>query len=373
MTGEPRDLTPPMMPAVASPPPASPASNQAQPGGCLSELGWFAGGWVLSCFSPTFYYRAARRRVGSAILFFAVFGLVIASLQTLGLIRGLVQGGLEIRRAFEAGDFPEITISGGVAEVSGPQPRILIDDPQVLVVLDTTGQYTEIDRRRYASGFLLTRTTLVVLNQQGQYQEIALSDLQTMLDTDPIVINGETATNYWTIFAVIFSVVAWLFLAVWNLLVRIAYLGVIALAFWGVAALIRPGTSFGPVLVAGLYALVPAEYARFLLSEVRFGFLGLFTLLLLPLWAVALAAALIPRTPAPASDSVADYFRAEHAPRLWRALIALPLLADFALEAIFDWKAWYVTWPLAFLTLIALLAVSLWPLVAKKSAPAATG
>jgi hypothetical protein len=106
---------------------------------------------------------------------------------------------------------------------------------------------------------------------------------------------------------------------------------------------------------------------------VRFGFLGLFTILLLPLWAVALAAALFPRAPAPASDSAADYFRAEHAPRLWRALMALPLLADFALESIFDWKAWYVTWPLAFLTLLALLAVSLWPLLAKKSAPAPGG
>ena len=214
---------------------------------------------------------------------------------------------------------------------------------------------------------------LIVLSQQGQYQEIPLSDLQAAFDTDPIVINGDTATNYWTIFAVIFSVIAWVFLAVWNLLVRIAYLGVIALAFWGAAALIRPGTGFGPVLVAGLYALVPAEYARFLLSEVRFGFLGLFTILLLPLWAAALAAALIPRAPAPASDSAADYLRAEHSPRLWRALMALPLLADFALESIFDWKAWYVTWPLAFLTLLALLAVSLWPLLAKKSAPAPGG
>ncbi len=363
---------PPVTPTTASPPP-SPAPVQARPGGCLSELGWLGAGWVLACFSPTFYYRAARRRVGSAILFFVMFGLVITSLQTLSLIRGFAQAGIEIRRAFEAGDFPEITLSGGVAEVSGPQPRILIDDPQSLVVLDTTGQYTEIDRRRYASGFLLTRTTLIVLNQQGQYQEVPLSQLQQVLNADPIVINGETATNYWTIFAVIFSVIALVFLAVWNTLVRIAYLAVIALVFWGIAALIRPGTGFGPVLVAGLYALVPAEYARFLLSEVRFGFLGLFTIFLLPLWAAALAAALIPRAPAPASDSIADYFRAEHSPRLWRALIALPLLADFALESIFDWKAWYVTWPLAFLTLIALLAVSLWPLLTKKNAPTQTG
>ncbi len=373
MTNEPRDLTPPVTPAAASSPPSGPASNQAQPGGCLSELGWLAAGWVLSCFSPTFYYRAARRRVGGAILFFVVFGLVITSLQTLGLIRSLVQAGLEIRRAFEAGDFPEITISGGVAEVSGPQPRVLIDDPSVLVVLDTTGQYTEIDRRRYTQGFLLTRTTLIVLSQQGQYQEIPLSDLQAALGTDPIVINGDTATNYWTIFAAIFSVIAWVFLAVWNILVRIAYLAVIALVFWGVAALIRPGTGFGPVLVAGLYALIPAEYARFLLSEVRFGFLGLFTILLLPLWAAAVAAALIPRPPAPASDSAADYFRADHPLRFWRVLIALPLLADFALEIVFDWKLWYVTWGLAFLTLIALLAASLWPLVMKKSAPAPMG
>lgn len=366
MTSEPQDFTPPVTPS-------RPAPDQAQSGGCLSELGWLAAGWVLSCFSPTFYYRAARRRVGSAILFFVVFGLAITGLQTLGLVRGLVQAGLEIRRAFEAGDFPEITISGGEAEVSGPQPRVLLDDPDVLVVLDTTGQYTEIDRGRYASGFLLTRTTLSFLNQQGQYQEISLSDLQQALDTDPIVLNGETATTYWTVFAAIVSLAGLVFLAVWNTVVRLAYLALIALVLWGVAALIRPGTGFGPVLATGLYALVPAEYARFLLSEVRFGFLGLFTLLLLPLWAAALAAALIPRTPAPASNSAADYFRAEHPLRFWRALIALPLLTDFALEIIFDWKLWYVTWALAFLTLIALAAISLWPLLAKPNAPAQMG
>jgi hypothetical protein len=352
--------------AVLNPPPTAAS-------GCLGSLGWFAAGWVLPCFSPTFYAHAARRRVASAIAFLFLVAFIATGLHTLGAIRGLVQAGAEIQQEFASGRFPEITITDGVAEVNGPQPFVLVDQTGMLVVFDTTGVYTGIDRSRYSQGILLTRTTIVVLNAQGQYQEIPLSDLQQAFDADPIDINGETVVSFWAGFSVIATIVVGVFLFLWYTVVRLAYLALIALVLWGVAALIRPGVGFGPVLITGIYALVPAIYLHFLLGQISVTFIFLFTLLFVPLWIAALALALMTRAAAPASDSVTDYFKSERPVREWRALLALPLLLDFALEVIFQWKAWYVTWPLAFLTFGALVLVSLWPLFSKPKAAVPSG
>ena len=341
-------------PAEQAPVPAPVVPARAEPEGCLSAVGWFGAGAVLSCFSPTFYHRAARRRLGWAIGFFLAFSIAVTGLQSLALIRGLVQAGQEIGRAFESGEIPQITISNGVAEISGPQPFVLVDDGQNLVVLDTTGTYTAEDLRRYDQGFILTRTTMAGVSESGRYQEFSLSDLQAALDIDPFVLNAETGTAYWATVSVIVAPLGFVALAFWNGLIRLVYLTMIALVLWGVSAVLRPGTGFGPVLITGLYAIVPVLYARLLLSQIGIGFFGLFTLLLLPVWAATLAVALRPRTERPL--------------RAWRALLALPLLLDFALEVIFGWDAWYVTWPLTALTLIALLAVSWRPPSTKTAA-----
>jgi hypothetical protein len=182
---------------------------------------------------------------------------------------------------------------------------------------------------------------------------------------DPITINGETAVSMWAGLSVVVTVVVVVFLLLWYTLVRLAYLALIALVLWGLAALVRPGTGFGPVLIAGVYALIPTTYIHFLLGQVGLTFPVLFTLVLLPVWGLALAAALMPHTPAPASESVMDYFQSERPVRAWRALIALPLLVDLALEVVFQWRAWYVTWPLALITLSALVLVGVWPVFAK--------
>ena len=358
MTHEPMNNDVPQPPA-----PGAAASAQPQSPGCLSALGWLGAGWVLPCFSLNFYSLAARRRAASAMIFFFVFALTITSLQTLALIRGLFQAGAEIRRTFETGQFPEITITGGEAQVEGPQQVVFFEDADTWVAIDTTGELTDIDRQRYRQGFLLTRTTLVVLNNDGRYQKLPLRDVQQALDTDPLIINGDTTTAYWAVFSVIASVIVFVFLIIWNALARLAYIALMALIFWGIAALIRPGTSFGPVLITGLYAVVPALFISFLLSQIQISIPFTTTFFLVVFWGVGLAGAFLPRTAAPASSSVGDYFRAERTLRGWRALIALPLLFDVVLEMIFNWNAWYVTWPLTLITLGALSAVSVWPLI----------
>jgi len=356
----------------ASPPPsASSSAPTPQSGsGCLSSVGWLASAPVLACFSPSFYAHAVRRRTGSAFLLFFVFTFVISSLQTCGIAWGLLRAGQDIRNAFERGEFPEITISNGVAEVKGQQPFVF-DDEDTFFGIDTTGQYTEIDRRRYSQGLLLKRTSIVFLNRQGEYQEVPLRDVQTLLNLDdPFILDGETATGYWTGFSVIFAVIAFVFLLIWNWIVRVAYLALIALLLWGLMVLLKPGTGFGPVVSVGLYALVPALFVVHLLSQLSLRFPGLTTVFLLIFWGLGLAEALFaPRKPYSAA-SFGDYMSSDRPLRAWRALIALPLVLDVMLELIFGWQAAVVTWPLTFITFGALLIASFWPMLMPSSAPA---
>jgi len=139
-------------------------------------------------------------------------------------------------------------------------------------------------------------------------------------------------------------------LLLWHSLLRLAYLALLGLLFWGVAALVRSKTGFGPVLVTGLYASVPALYAQFLLRQAHVSFLGLYTLLLVPMWGLALAAALM----APKGG----WLLAERPLRARRAWIGLPALLAMALQSIFAWpQGVLIVWGLALATLLALVVI----------------
>ncbi len=341
---------------------------------CLETIELWGAGFALPGFSPSFHYHAIRQRVIGAIGFLVLFGMLLSILQSIAVGRVLYSVGQDIREAFTRGTMPEITISQGIAEVDAPQPYVLVDEGRMLVVFDTTGQYTEIDRRRYDQGVLLTRTELIFLNNDGSYQEISLRDLNMLLETDPIRIDASTAATAWGSFSVTAVVIVILALAIWHTVIRLAYLALIALIVWGIAALIRPGISFGPVLITGIYAIVPAWFLRFLLRQVEirlFGLFGLFTLFLLIFWGIGLVLAFLSRTEGDKPpSSLGSLFRSVRPLRGWRVLIALPLMIDVGLEIIFNWDAWQVTWPLAFLTLAALLVVGLWPLIVSGGRPA---
>src|SRR5512142_1332323 len=93
--------------------------------GFLSGLGWFFSGAVLPMGSLGFYRTASKRSVGVAILFFFVFTVFITVLSTISIgasMTSLVDG---IHQAYQQGKVPNITISGGIAQVDGPQPNVL--------------------------------------------------------------------------------------------------------------------------------------------------------------------------------------------------------------------------------------------------------
>lgn len=267
--------------------------------GCLTAIGLFVAGWVLPCFSPRFYAEAMRRRARSAVAFFVMFTLLLSALQALAVAGFLfvnthqvVDG---IFSAYASGQAPVITIANGVAEVSGAQPRVFVDEQRTFVALDTSGAVPAIDRQKYLHGFLLTRTSAIIL-YQGFYQELKLSDVQQQLGSDPLILNSVTVSGYWATVAAGAWLIISLLLVLWNTLVRFGLVLVVALLIAGVLALVRPSTGFRAVLIAGLYAVVPTTYIRLWFS-LGFDFPDLSVLILLPIWAIALVMAFRHRTP----------------------------------------------------------------------------
>jgi hypothetical protein len=333
------------------------------PKGCLSSAGWLGAGFVLSCFSPTFYYRAARIPLVFAMGFFFLFALIGSTLQTMGLARGMFQVAGRIWDVHAEGDFPTITIAGGMAEVDAPQPYIIYDQNRTLVALDTTGVLMDIDRERYSQGLLLTRRHLILLTGWGDYSRQSLRDLQLAAGTAPIVLDGDTVTGTMTALGTIATVIGFLVLFLWNSIGRLAVLILIALFFWTAAFLLRKETSFGEIASVGIYSIVPATYLHLLLSQVGVSFLGLFTLLSAVIWLGALFLAFFPRRKDLSPTGLSALFKSERPLRGWRTLLGLPMLAVFSLQIIMGWEGWLLPWGIAFLTMVVLLAVSAWPVI----------
>ncbi len=338
--------------------------EQVPAGGRGHELAWLGMGFVLPCASQTFYRQAARRRLTSAVLFFLLFSLCLTGVSSLSLGRSMATAQADIRRSFEAGGVPEIIIKDGLARVSGQQPLVLVDEGGTIVVIDTTGAYRRLDRTRYTQGLLLTRTELHIMNTRGQYEVMPLGQLQQALGMNPIVINADTVTRAWQAFAGIFAIVAAVLLAVWNVLVRFAYLAVLALVAWGLLSLGGSGMGYGPVLITGLYALVPAMYVSYLLGRLGITFIFLQTIIVLFIWAIALWGIIPESGQAPAP--------AERPLRGWRALAGIPFLFILALDGIFRLPyGAVVVWAVALLTLSVLVAAGL--LTRRQADPGAAG
>jgi hypothetical protein len=323
--------------------------NTAANQGCLKQAMWLGAGFVLPCASFTFYRHAAKRKVALAVAFFLIFTAAITLLSTITVGQAMFLTTRNIKQSFADGDFPEIIIEDGIAEVEGPQPNILFAEQGSAFIIDTTGAIQELDRTQYHQGFLLTKHSLHILNKR-EYQEVSLQDLHDAFNQNPIIVNADTVTTLWGGISVVFVILAFVGIALWNLVGRLMYIAFVALIFWGITSLIRPKTDFGPVLVSGLYAFVPAYYFHYLLGRVGIRFIFLQTLILIPIWILALLANLW--------DGGPQLISGTRTPRLWRAFIGIPALALFSLDAIFHWeKGPWLIWPTALLTMFVFIVI----------------
>ena len=253
-------------------------------GGIVDDLTWLGRGFFQTLYSLQFYRAATQKSLIDAILFFVVFGTLLTVITTFSLSRNLGSVADEIEQAFAAGEFPEIVIENGLATVRARQPLILLEEEGTIVILDTTGAYQTIDTSRYSQGFLLTRDSLHAYSE-GDYQVVQLGDLNNAFG-NPIVVNRETALDFWRSLTSIFSVVAFIGIGLWNLVVRFMGLTFLAVLVWGVLSAFNIRSEYGPVLTVGIYALVPAVYLSFLLGQIGISFCGFQTGLLLAVWAI---------------------------------------------------------------------------------------
>ena len=149
---------------------------------------------------------------------------------------------------------------------------------------------------------------------------------------------------------VIIVVVAFVFIAIWFTVVRLMIIAMIALMLWGIATLIKPGTGFGPVIISGLYAIVPAIYLSHLLSRSGLSFPGLQTFFLLVFWSIGLLVSLLET----------KFLAADRPLRLWTAWIGLPLLIVYIVDMFWQFPAPYgvfVLWAVTLLTVLVLIAL----------------
>lgn len=294
-------------------------------GGLPQEIAWFLSGAVLPLASLSYYRAATRRPVAIALLFLLLFTSSIAVLSTLELAVSMTSVLADIRTAYEDGTLPAIIIENGIARVDAAEPVVLLDEPQqggrILVAIDTTGQIQEIDRGRFTQGFLLTRTELHMLNN-GEYQAVPLRDLHTAFERDPIIINAETVSQAWAWITVTLVISALIFLIAWHFFVRLMFVAALGLLVWGLVSLMRPNAGFGPVIISGIYACVPAIYLSHVFGRSGASFPGLQTLLLIVFWGIGLAAGL-------GSD---PFLSKERPARLWTALLGVPMLVVFILD-----------------------------------------
>jgi hypothetical protein len=326
--------------------------------GYLGQLGWFFSGAVLPMSSLSYYRKAAQKSVGSAILFFVVFTVAISTLTSIALAISTFSFNASIQKAYAAGTIPEISISQGIASVNGDQPAILLNSRDssgqyILVAVDTTGKITEIDTDRFSQGFLLTRTELHMLTPQNGYQTMTLSELNLMFEQEPIIINAQTVSQAWMVMALAFVVLAFIFLVLWNTVVRLMILAVIALMFWGIVTLIKPNTDFGPIIITGLYAIVPAIYLSHLFNRSNFSFPGIQTFFLLLFWIVGLSAKFVN----------IKFFTNESAPRLWIALLGLPMLLVYIVDVFWKFPSpngSIILWVVTLITWFAMIGLRLY-------------
>ena len=308
--------------------------------------------------SFAYYRKATQKSVGSAILFFIIFTLVISAISTISFgltMFSVIEG---IQKAYEDGDVPEINITRGVAEVNGPQPFILFDDTDsnsqtTLIAADTTGKIKEIDTNRFDQGFLLTENELHVLNRQNGYQTLPLSELHTAFQRDPIIINAQTVSQAWGVMSTILVILVFIFLALWHVVVRLMIISMVALILWGIVSLLKPNTGFGPIIITGLYAIVPAIYLSYLFSRSGFGLPGMQTFFLLLFWIIGLVVNL----------TDIDFFNNNPPLRLWTAWIGVPMLLLYIVDVFWQIPSPYgpaVLWVVTILTGLTLVGLRLY-------------
>jgi hypothetical protein len=260
----------------------------------LEKINWLIKGFIYPIWSRPYYREATVKPMGAALVFLLAFAALQAIVTTSSVALSLSQFGREIEAAYLKGEVPNISIENGIATASG-SGQYMIESGRSIIAVDTTGETQEIDTYRFSEGFLLTRTELHLVNEDG-YQVLPLIDLNRTFG-NPIVLDAESVTGFWSGFSFVINILVlgggYLFFS----LGRFIYLALLGLIVWGAVSINNKGYDFGKILITGIYANVPTTYLMFILRKLGIRFFGLRGVFLFVIWGIAIAYVLKEGTP----------------------------------------------------------------------------
>ncbi|MEN8242367.1 MAG: DUF1189 family protein [Chloroflexota bacterium] len=308
-----------------------------------SQLAWLAAGFVLPFYSLDFYLTAIRKRLRDALLFFTVMMTLVTLLTTTRIALLFNEIHQQTAAAVEAGEFPEITIENGIAEVAGQQPFVITAGQGHFLAVDTGGELNGDELLDLNSGMLLAETELRIYNS-GDYQGIPLQDYNTRLNLETIKINGQMIVDNFEIFSITYLVTSGLGLWIWNVVLWLLFLVITTYFLWGPIGQAVQLFTFRSVLIIGIYAHLPAYLINYILKLFGVQIVFLYTILLMVFWVGTiylvlkeLAEQAIKAGKAPKTEAEPPALPLP-TPRLWPAVLGLPLFALLILNAVNDWE-----------------------------------
>lgn len=286
---------------------------------------FYASALVLPCMSPSFYYHASKRKLAHAIVFLLAFGMILASVKMLSIAGAMQTVRRSVTDLFASTRVPSITISEGYAKIDSPQPVVLADSQEMLIVLDSTGAYDgdELRTGRPNGGLIVSRDQVTLLNEQGETLIIPFSGLKRWPWFN-LRIDASVAARLVLVTQLILFV-GW---ALWFTWIRLMYLGLLATLVSALSSLSNRHIDISTLLITGIFATVPATYMSHLFEQMGGALYGRFTLFLMLAWATGLVAVILPR-------KEGDLLRGRRPLRPWRALAGVPLLLAMALEPLY--------------------------------------
>ena len=247
-------------------------------------IAWFAAGFVLPLASQHYIKESTKKKAGWSVLFFYTFITIVSICITFNIAVDLIKFRGELSTAYETGQFPTIIIQDGVANVSENPTWVFINQKELLLAIDISGDYfKEIDRYKYQQGLLLTEKNLHMYNE-GKYYNFPLIVFNRDLDINPIILNQSNVDRLYVIFIACSLLLTFISVWFWYGLVKFMYIVMIGLVFWGITSIFQKGIGFEKILVIGIYSYYTALVFNYLLSVIHIEFLFLETILIIIIW-----------------------------------------------------------------------------------------
>ncbi|MGE5417934.1 MAG: DUF1189 domain-containing protein [Acidobacteriota bacterium] len=144
-------------------------------------------------------------------------------------------------------NIPDFSLSNGVLQVDAEMPITIAETPQNLIVIDTSGRSNQSILNDHPEGVLFTKDQMVV-KQNGQVQQISLSDLQVEFNKDDLFKVLPLIKTFGIVYIILGPFVIWLI----KMLQVFTLMGLVALI---VSAISSAELSYTESVTVAVYAM----------------------------------------------------------------------------------------------------------------------